>query len=60
MSEKVLHSVITENAGEETQRQFSFMEKAEGYVKELEKELGRKPTACVVTFGCQVNTVHGI
>ena len=55
MSEKVLHSVITENAGEETQRQFSFMEKAEGYVKELEKELGRKPTACVVTFGCQMN-----
>ncbi len=51
----ILHSEVSESAQEETRRQFSFMEKASEYVKELEKELGRKPTACVVTFGCQMN-----
>ena len=56
MSDKtLLHASVTENAMEETKRQFEFMEKASGYVNELEKELGRKPTACVVTFGCQMN-----
>lgn len=39
----------------ETQRQYLFIEKAKTYVEELEKELGRKPTFCVTTFGCQMN-----
>ena len=52
---EILHSELNQNAGEETKRQFEFMEKATAYVLELSKELGRKPTACVVTFGCQMN-----
>ncbi len=40
---------------EETKRQFRFMEKAREYVGELAKELGRTPTCCVTTFGCQMN-----
>lgn len=43
---------LTEN---ETQRQYEFMEKASGYVAELAEKLGRKPTCCVTTFGCQMN-----
>ncbi len=54
-SNEILHSNLSDNAGEETRRQFSYMEKAESYVKELSEKLGRKPTACVVTFGCQMN-----
>ncbi len=54
-SNEVLHSELNPNAGEETKRQFEFMDKANAYVSELSKELGRKPTACVVTFGCQMN-----
>ncbi len=40
---------------EETQRQFYFMAKAAMHVKKLSEELGRKPTCCVTTFGCQMN-----
>lgn len=48
--------MITENTTmNETQRQFFYMEKASGYVAELEKQLGHKPTCCVTTFGCQMN-----
>lgn len=39
----------------EPQRQFYYMEKAKAYVKALEAELGRKPSFCVNTFGCQMN-----
>ena len=39
----------------ETDRQYYFMEKASGYVAKLGEELGRKPTCCVTTFGCQMN-----
>ncbi len=39
----------------ETDRQFYFMEKAAAYVKALADKLGRKPTCCVTTFGCQMN-----
>ena len=31
------------------------MEKAGDYVEKLAKELGRRPTCCVTTFGCQMN-----
>ena len=40
---------------DETKRQFYFMDKAKVYVDELTKKLGRKPTCCVTTFGCQMN-----
>lgn len=39
----------------ETARQFYFMDKAKIYVEELAAKLGRKPTCCVNTFGCQMN-----
>ncbi len=51
----LLHSTVSNDSNEETKKQFSFMEKASEYVALLEKKLGRKPTACVVTFGCQMN-----
>ncbi len=51
----LLHDKPAENASEETLRQFEYMEKVKEHVADLEKELGRKPTACVVTFGCQMN-----
>lgn len=40
---------------EEGLRQRGFIEEARKYVSELEKELGRKPTCHVTTFGCQMN-----
>lgn len=44
--------LLSEN---ETQRQYDFMEKAAGYVETLQTKLGRQPTCCVTTFGCQMN-----
>lgn len=48
---------ITEkiNGQEETKRQISFMNQAGTHVEALARELGRKPTCCVTTFGCQMN-----
>ena len=43
------------SGGEETARQFAYMEKARKYVAHLGESLGRKPTCCVTTFGCQMN-----
>ena len=40
---------------QEPQRQYYFMAKVRIYVKKLEEELGRTPTCCVTTFGCQMN-----
>lgn len=40
---------------EEPQRQHYFMAAARKKIQELEKKLGRKPTCCVTTFGCQMN-----
>ena len=40
---------------EETARQFYFMGKAKVHVTALAEKLGRKPTCCVTTFGCQMN-----
>ena len=39
----------------EPERQYYFMKKAKRLVIERQKQLGRKLTACVVTFGCQMN-----
>ena len=48
---------ITEKLGgrQETLRQLYFTEKAGEYVRALSSRLGRKPTCCVTTFGCQMN-----
>ncbi len=40
---------------DEAQRQYYFMAKAKVYVDKLAAKLGRKPTCCVTTFGCQMN-----
>ena len=39
----------------ETDRQYYFMEKCRGYVRELERKLGRRPAFFTQTFGCQMN-----
>lgn len=40
---------------DETHRQYYYLAKAKGYVAKLAEKLGRKPTFCVTTFGCQMN-----
>lgn len=51
----VFSNQITEYSENETLRQQEFMDKAKEYVNNLAKELGRRPVACVITFGCQMN-----
>ncbi len=45
----------SEKYAQETDRQYRYMEKASGYVSSLAEKLGRTPTCCVTTFGCQMN-----
>ena len=40
---------------EETKKQYLYMEKAAEHVENLAERLGRVPTCCVTTFGCQMN-----
>lgn len=40
---------------EEPARQYYFMAKCRKWVREFERENGRRPTACTQTFGCQMN-----
>ena len=40
----------------EPERQYYFMDICSNYVKKLKEELGHKPTCCVTTFGCQMNS----
>lgn len=47
--------LTTEAPTEEPQRQYYFMKKAKEMLKIQEEKLGRKLTACAVTFGCQMN-----
>ena len=51
----ILNSNKNEISDEESLKQLEFIEKVKEIVKGYEKELGRKPRACVVTFGCQMN-----
>ena len=39
---------------EEPARQYYFIAKCRGYVKEFEKQLGRRLTFFTQTFGCQM------
>ena len=47
--------IYLEPPAEEPARQYYFMEKCRKWVKEFEQEHGRIPSACVTTFGCQMN-----
>ena len=40
----------------EPERQYYFMDLCKDYVQKVESQLGRKPTCCVTTFGCQMNS----
>ena len=40
---------------EEPARQYYFMEKCQDWVREFEQKKGRRPTAFIQTFGCQMN-----
>ncbi len=40
---------------EEPERQYYFIGKCRRLVEEFEKKTGRAPTACIQTFGCQMN-----
>lgn len=39
----------------EPDRQYYFIEQAKAWMAEQKERLGRALTACVVTFGCQMN-----
>lgn len=39
----------------EEEKQFFYIDKCKEIIKQKENNLGRKLTACVVTFGCQMN-----
>lgn len=41
-------------------RQKEYIEKCRGYVSAFQVKHGCAPKACVVTFGCQMNTEHEI
>ena len=50
------YDLNTQAPSQEPERQYYFMAKAKEYVEKLAQELGRKPTCCVTTFGCQMNS----
>lgn len=45
---------------DEAKLQYDYIEKAKKYVKTESERLGRPLFASVITFGCQMNVVHGI
>ena len=55
MSVNILNSDINEVQDAESIKALDFIEKAKNKVSEIGTEIGRKPKACVVTFGCQMN-----
>ncbi|MBR1670057.1 MAG: tRNA (N6-isopentenyl adenosine(37)-C2)-methylthiotransferase MiaB [Butyrivibrio sp.] len=55
MNGNILNSNINDIKDEESSRALKYIELAKEKVTALEKELGRKMRACVVTFGCQMN-----
>lgn len=46
---------INQRNQSEAERQCAFMERAAKHVAALRERIGRQPTCCVVTFGCQMN-----
>ena len=51
----ILNSNKNDVSDAESLKQLEYIEKAKEHVESLSRELGRKLTACVVTFGCQMN-----
>lgn len=49
-------NIDIEIPGNEPDRQYYFIEKCADFVHEQEVRLGRKLTACIQTFGCQMNS----
>lgn len=47
-------NINVEPPTEEPGRQYYFMAKCRKWVKDFEQKNGRRPTACVTTFGCPV------
>ena len=47
--------IAAEPPTEEPARQYYFMAKCREWIKGFEQKNGRVPTACVTTFGCQMN-----
>lgn len=45
-------NINVEPPTEEPGRQYYFMAKCRKWVKDFEQKNGRRPTACVTTFGC--------
>lgn len=50
------YDLQTQAPATEPERQYFFIAKAKHYVEKLTKNLGHKPTCCVTTFGCQMNS----
>ena len=44
-----------EAPGDEVARQYYFMAKGRKKLQEMTAQMGRRPTCCVTTFGCQMN-----
>ena len=40
---------------QEPERQYYFMAKCQDWVRDFEQKKGRRPTAFIQTFGCQMN-----
>ncbi len=55
MSSDKMNKTLSVVSQDETARQYEFIEKSAIYVQKLKEELGRQPTCCVTTFGCQMN-----
>ncbi len=47
--------IAGEPPAEEPARQYYFMAKCQDWVREFEQKKGRRPTAFIQTFGCQMN-----
>ena len=47
--------ICSEPPAEEPARQYYFMARCQEWAKDFEQKHGRRPTACVTTFGCQMN-----
>lgn len=46
----------SQQPAKEPERQYYFIAKLKNYIDGVIKEIGRKPTCCVTTFGCQMNS----
>ncbi|MCR5417924.1 MAG: tRNA (N6-isopentenyl adenosine(37)-C2)-methylthiotransferase MiaB [Lachnospiraceae bacterium] len=55
MDEMMRRDIADIDSGREAEDQRPYLEEGRRLVESREKELGRKLTCCVVTFGCQMN-----